>query len=345
MKVAFIMPTYFDPASVIAGGERYAYGLAKAVSEKAETTLFTFSDREKILTDGKLTLRHSKVIFCIGGRANPFSVNYLKSLEAFDVIHCLQFKTMVTEMAVFLGAALKKKIFVTDLAGGTHYCLSRFFPTEKFVNEFLYISGYNRGLHGWVRRPFRIIYGGVDTDFFSPLPEKPRGAFLYVGRIFYLKGIHDLIEALPEGAALDIVGQCHESEYLQKLKVMSQGRKISFYDSLPDREVLEKYRTAAAVVLPSLVDGGFTSAMEAMACATPVLGTRMGSLPEVVKEGVTGLLVDPGDQAALHEKILFFQKNPDAARVMGQKARQCVVEQFTWEKTADRCLDAYRSAP
>lgn len=343
MKIAFIMPTYFAPNSVIAGGERYAYGIAKAISEKTEASIFTFSDRSQTLMDGKLTVCYSKAPFYVGGVTNPFSLEHLKTLKDFDVIHCLQFKTIVTEMAIFIGAVLKKKVFVTDLAGGTYYCLSYLFPTEKLVREFLYISEFNRGINRQFLRPSRVIYGGVDTEFFSPSPEKPRRRFLYVGRIFYLKGIHDLISALPEDAELDIVGQCHEPEYLKRIKTMSEGKKIAFYDSLPDGEVLEKYRAAAAVVLPSLVDGGFTSAMEAMACAAPVLSTRVGSMPEVVADGETGFLVDAGDVEALREKLIFLKSNPEAVLAMGEKARQRVLDRFTWEKVAERCLEAYQS--
>ena len=344
MKVAFIMPTYFDPSSVIAGGERYAYELAKAVSEKADTTIFTFSENpEKNIKDGKLNVRYCKTLFHAGGIANPFSVTHLMGLHNFDVVHCLQFKTLVTETAILLGALQKKKVFVTDLAGGTYYCLSHFFPTEKCVTEFLFISDYNRSLHGHLHQPSRIIYGGVDQDFFKPGAAPKSGRkILYVGRIFKLKGLHVLIEALPENGELEIVGQCHDSDYLANLKKMADGKKIRFYDSLPDSVVLEKYQQAAMTVLPSLVDGGFTSAMESMSCETPVIGTRFGSLPEVVEDGVTGWIVPPDDVPALRAKIEFLLSDPEKAAAMGKRGRQAVLQHFTWGGVAQRCLEAYK---
>lgn len=342
MKAALIMPTYFAPGSVLAGGERYAHGLAKALSEKIETSIFTFGNENKEMMDGKLRVRYCRTLFLGGGIANPFSIAHIAELKNFDVVHCLQFKTLVTESALWAAAFFGKKSFVTDLAGGTHYCFSRFLPTEKLVREFLLISEFNRSLNRTTQRPSRIIFGGVDTAYFSPSPQtRGTGRFLYVGRIFRGKGIHHLIEALPEEDSLDIAGQCHDQAYFEELKVLARGKQIFFHDSLPDSEILEKYQTAAALVLPSLVDGGFTSAMEAMACGIPVIGASIGSLPEVVEHEKTGLLVPSADVQALRKAMMFMRENPDAAREMGGKARQSVLERFTWGKTAERCLEAY----
>ncbi len=344
MKLALVIPTHFDPASVIAGGERYAYGLAKALSTKVETHLFTFSNERKIIRDGLLTLHYCKSLFKVGGVTNPFSVEHLIPLKHFDVVHCLQFKTLVTELAILCAALHRKKSFVTDLAGGTYYCFSHKLPTEKLVREFLLISEFNHQLNVRIRRPYRLIYGGVDAEFFSPKPPVHREGFLYVGRIFRLKGIHQLIEALPAGAHLDIVGQCPEAEYLEELKQMSRDRNVHFCGALSDQETLLKYQIAQALVLPSLVDGGFTSAMEAMACGTPVIGTNLGSLPEVVTDNVTGYLVPANDPQALRDKLQIVMKNPHWIEAMGKNAREDVLKRFTWDKVANRCLEAYRSA-
>ncbi len=304
----------------------------------------TATAQNRTIQDGKLTIRYCKTLMPVGGIANPLSFSHLGFLKNFDVIHCLQFPTLVTEMAILSGAFHGRKAFVTDLAGGTYYCLSRVFPVERYVREFLLISEFNRGLNHRVQRPSRVIYGGVNTDFFSPdsvKADEPR--FLYVGRIFDGKGIHDLIDALPEGAVLDIAGQCHDSGYLQELRKKSEGKKVFFHDSPSDLEILDKYRKARALVLPSLVDGGFTSAMEAMACGLAVVGTRVGSLPEVVKDGVSGFLVSPGRVDELRNRLLFCLEHPEEMKEMGRKGRERALENFTWRKTALRCLEAYRS--
>lgn len=344
MRVALVMPTYFDANSVLAGGERYAWGLAQAIAKRAETALFTFGKEKKVYQAGNLTIHCYKALFYAGGIGNPFSWAHLCDLMNFDVIHCLQFKTLVTDFSIYSGAFFKKKVFVTDLGGGTFQCPSRLLPTEKWVNEFLFISEYNRQSNGRLKnRPSSIIYGGVDTDFFKPLNCPREKKIVYVGRVLRFKGLHDLIEALPEDTALDIVGQCGEPEYLQELKDKSRGKKVFFYDSLPDNEVIEKYRNSMAVVLPVLVDSGYTTAMEAMACGTPVIGARTGSLPEIILDGETGFLVPPSSPSTLRQKIEIMTRQPESVEKMGRAARQDVLARFTWDKTAERCLAAYRS--
>lgn len=342
MKVAFVMPTYFDASSVLAGGERYAWELAKAVSEKTEAAFFTFGPEDKASQEGKIKVYCHKPLFNVGGPANPFSFAHLKALEHFDVIHCLQFKTFVTEFAVYWGTLKKKKIFVTELGGGTFRCFSRFVPTEKWVHEFLSISEYNLQTNPILqKRPSEIIYGGVDTNYFSPSPGPREKSVLYVGRIFRLKGIHHLIEALPENITLEVVGQCSDPAYTEELERLSRGKKVKLCGPLPDDEVLTKLRRTTALILPILVDSGFTTAMEAMSCGTPVIGSRFGSLPEIITEGKTGFLVPPGNTAALREKIEFFANNPNKAKTFGENARQDVLRRFTWEKIAEHCLDRY----
>ncbi len=343
MKVAYIMPTHFDINSVIAGGERYAHGLAKAMSEQTETALFTFSKETKTVMDGRLNIHHRRTLFPVGGIANPFCISFLADLKNFDVIHCLQFKTLVTDLAMISGSLKKKKVFVTDLAGGTYYCPSHYFPLWKGANGFLYISEFNRQLNHKVQAPHRILYGGVDTDFFAPDAKNLKAKkFLFVGRIFSLKGIHHLLEAMTPEMRVEIAGTSHDDAYMNRLKSLSRGKNVSFHEGISDLELLSKIQSSTAVVLPSLVDGGFTSAIESMACGTPVIGTHLGSLPEVVKDGETGLLVPPGNSDALREKLIQLWERPEQAARLGENGRKLVLEKFTWTHVAERCLEAYR---
>jgi glycosyltransferase involved in cell wall biosynthesis len=344
MKIALILPTYFGADSVIAGGERYAYSLAMALAQKAEVCFFTFGKEKRIYREGPLKIHCSKTLFEAGGVANPFEVSFLKPLSGYDIIHCLQFPTLVTEFAALAGALKKKKVFFTDLAGGTIYCFSRFFPVWKCVREMLLISEFNHSLNTRYPLPHRIIYGGVDTEKFYPSPSAaPRTGFLFVGRIFRAKGIHDAIEALPGDLSLNVVGTCHEPGYEEEIKKSAQGKKVFFKPGIPDRELINVYHASLATVLPSLVDGGFTSAMESMACGIPVIATSLGSLPEIVEDGITGFLVPPHSPAKIREKMLYLSQHPGISEKMGQAARQRVLEKFTWERVADKCLEAYQA--
>jgi glycosyltransferase involved in cell wall biosynthesis len=339
----YVIPTHFDESSVIAGAERYAYGLAKAMAKKAETVLITFSDRNVTRRDEELTIKYEKTLFHIKSVFNPFCVWFLQDLADADVIHCLQFRTVVTELAILYGALRKRQVFVTELAGGAKYNLSSLLPVWKGVRTFLLISEYNRGLQPQLPVPTRIIYGGVDETLFSPSCEPKKKRLLYAGRIFPLKGIHDLIEAVSGEVSLDVVGTSHDDAYLSRLKEMSIGKNVTFHHALSDPELIQKYQESLATVLPSLVDGGFLTAMESLACGTPVIGTKVGSLPEIVDDGVTGFLVPPDDPSALREKMAWLVANPERAMEMGRRGREKVLREFTWDRVVDRCLAAYGS--
>lgn len=345
MKVALIMPTHFDPESVMAGGERYAYALSKALSRQTETTLFTFGKHQKIHRDESLTIHCERALFFAGGVVNPVAFSYLSELNKFDVIHCLQMKTFVTDLAMIYGKCNQIKTFLTDLGGGTLYSPSRVFPVRNWITGFLPISNFNLSCNPANKRPVKIIYGGVDANRFTPDPAEKKAPrlLLYVGRIFPLKGLHLLIEALPANCRLEVIGQCHDEEYLTKIKTLAQGKNIIFHGALSDEAVIQKYREALISVLPSLVDSGFTSSMESMACGTPTLGTRLGSLPEVIEDGVDGFLVPPNDAGSLRKKIEEILASPEKVIAMGPKCREKVLKQFTWDKVADRCVEAYKT--
>lgn len=341
------MPTSFDVSSVVAGGERFAYELARALAPVVPTTLFTFGDRPSITQVGPLTIHSCRRLMHAGDVVNPVALSHLKPLLACDVIHCLQPRTIVTDLALLLGWMVGRRTFLTDLAGGAPIRPSQIIPMRNLMTGFLPISEYNRALNPWIHRPTTVIYGGVDTDVFAPDPAAARHAdrLLYVGRLFEGKGLHVLLEALPPGVSLDVVGGGHDAAYRARVAALSEGKSVVFHGPLSDPDVVRLYQRATLVVLPSLVDSGFTSSMEAMACGTPVLGTRLGSLPEVVTPGQSGWLVPAGDVAAMRAAIHDALSQPARLQTMGEAARADVLQRFTWARVAGRCLRAYQQRP
>jgi D-inositol-3-phosphate glycosyltransferase len=81
-----------------------------------------------------------------------------------------------------------------------------------------------------------------------------------------------------------------------------------------------------------------------MACGTPVICTKVGGMPEIVEDGITGFVVPPNDPAALREKLLWVRGHPLEAQAMGDAARRRVLEKFTWPAVARRCLTIYAAA-
>jgi glycosyltransferase involved in cell wall biosynthesis len=118
--------------------------------------------------------------------------------------------------------------------------------------------------------------------------------------------------------------------------------------------LLAEYASAGVGVLPSVEVDLYgkhypkseilgLALLEAMACETPVVCSDIGGMPELVADGVTGRVVPAGDSRALGEAVDGLLDDPATARRFGQAGRERVLEHFTWDAVAERCLAAYRA--
>ena len=124
---------------------------------------------------------------------------------------------------------------------------------------------------------------------------------------------------------------------------------------MQDENLVTHYQEALVTVQPSVYEDCFgnrtdvpellgLSVLESMACGTPVIVTKVGSLPEIVEDGVTGFIVPPNNPQAISEKVNDLMQHPSRAIDMGRRAREAVLKRFTWDKVADRCLAAYQGS-
>ena len=356
-QVAVVYPIPFGADGIFGGGERYALELARALSRRVTTRLITFGSGRVSRFEGDLEIRiYKPLCYVRGARLNPLSVSFLEALRGVDVVHCVTWNTLVTDFAVLAARALRRRIFVTDVGGGASVTLLRWLPLARLVDGFLLIAPQGGAQFERFRTRWSILYAGIDVDRYKPDPESRRRGVLFVGRILPHKGINYLVEAADPGTPLRIVGRPYHEEYLKLLQRLAVGKDVTFVTAASDEEVIREYQSCAVAVLPSVntnVYGettalpellGFT-AMEAMACAAPVLCSDVGALSEVVVDGATGFLVPPNDPVALRAKIRLLLADPALATRLGKAARQRIAGRFTWEHVADRCLAAYDAAP
>ena len=107
------------------------------------------------------------------------------------------------------------------------------------------------------------------------------------------------------------------------------------------RDILSVARQFEIFVFPSYLEGLGTSVLDAMALAKPVVATQAGGIPEMVQDGVTGLLVPPRDPQALAQALLSLLRRPDVAKQFGAAGQQRVVQQFTAERMALQTMHVY----
>jgi glycosyltransferase involved in cell wall biosynthesis len=285
-------------------------------------------------------------------RLTPFSAGLFRELRGADVIHCHQLFVLPTFLAAAFGRLQGSRVFVSDLGGGG-WTPGYQIDATRWIAAHLPISEYAaRNLPGRNWR-YRVIYGGVDLERYPMRPDPSHdGSIVFLGRVLPHKGIHFLIEGLPTGVPLHVVGPATDAAYLGRLQALAEGKEVRFHGALPDEEVIALLGRAMALVHPTPVDeNGSARAhelfglalVEAMARGCPVIASNAASLPEIVAAESNGLLVPPNRPAAIRAAILRLGDDADFWTRLALGARRTVEERFTWERVVDRCMEAYRA--
>jgi glycosyltransferase involved in cell wall biosynthesis len=351
--VLHLVPALFGTTGVVGGAERYALELARHMAEQVPTRLVTFGTEPGERAVDRLSVRVLSGGWAVRGQeANRWSSAMVREIFDADVVHCHQQHVLMTSTAAAMCRVSGRRVFVTDLGGGG-WDISAYVSTDGWFHGHLHISEYSRKVFGHKEASrARVILGGVDTNKFSPAPDVARnGRVLFVGRLLPHKGIANLIEALPSELSLDIIGPPNDSPYVARLHSLAKGKSVHFHHDCTDAMLVDAYRRALCVVLPSLyrTPEGETNVpellgqtlLEAMACGAPVIATSVASLPEIVEDGRNGFLVPADDRDALAERIRWLAARPAEAAAFGAYGRQIVLKKFQWPQVVQRCLEAY----
>lgn len=352
--MAHLTPAPFGHGGAFGGAERYSLELARHMARVTPTTLVTFGDRpRRFATDGLRVRVLGPAWHVRGQRFNPVHPGIVAAVAGADVVHCHQPHTLAAELAALLARATRRRVFASDLGGGGWGFSSRV-RTDGWFHGHLHLSVYSRAVAGHAGRSgAEVIYGGVDTEAFAPDPAVPREPLVvFVGRLLPHKGVNDLVAALPEGLALELIGRPYDPRLLADLKRLAAGKRVTFRHDCDDAAVVAAYRRAVCVVLPSVYRDCYgaetrvpellgQTLLEGMACGTPAVCTAVASLPEVVADGATGFVVPPNDPPALRAKLEYLRDHPAAVAALGEAGRRRVLDRFTWPRVVERCLAAY----
>jgi phosphatidylinositol alpha-1,6-mannosyltransferase len=213
----------------------------------------------------------------------------------------------------------------------------------------------------------RVVYPGVDAARFAPAtnggsptsPGERVRMLLSVARLAELYKGHDtLIRVLPlvrarcPGTRLRVAGDGPLREYYARIaKSVGVDGAVEFLGEVSDDSLPGLYRTSDALVLmardsPSQggAEGFGIVCLEAAACEKPVVAGRSGGLVDAVEDGVTGILVDPEDPAAVAEALIAVLSDSALAERMGQAGRERVLARFTWEKVIGEARRVFEEA-
>jgi glycosyltransferase involved in cell wall biosynthesis len=196
-----------------------------------------------------------------------------------------------------------------------------------------------------------MVPNGVDLDKFKPKTgRKKEGGKIkiaYIGRLVYNKGPDYLVKAAPKvleecpSAGFIIIGDGPMRSVLER-KVENLGIDHAFKFLGIISGVEKVLPQCDILVRPSLLEGMPLTVLEAMACAIPVVASRVAGTVELIKDGETGLLIDPGDAAQLSKALTTLIKDEGKRLALGKNARRYVERHFSWDKAAVQTLETYK---
>ncbi|HEY3219386.1 MAG TPA: glycosyltransferase family 4 protein [Gemmatimonadales bacterium] len=189
--------------------------------------------------------------------------------------------------------------------------------------------------------PYTTPFAGDRASRALPAGDGKRLTILFVGRLVELKGLAYLIEAAGRlGSRVPVrivaIGIGPERE---RLETLARDRKVDvdFRNKVPDAELHQAFLTSDLLILPSIIDargdteGLGVALLDAMSYGIPVIGSRVGGIPDIIEDGVSGLLVPPADAQALANAIERVARDPAYAQRLADGGRERLRTHFSWD--------------
>src|SRR4030042_6032677 len=204
----------------------------------------------------------------------------------------------------------------------------------------------------------QVIHNGVDIKKFQPAVDKRKVkvamglnpddlAIVSVGRLYARKGLFTLIESMPDvirkfPKAKFIISGKGQSDEMHKLNAHAERlgvrSNIVFTGYTPDRELPTLYQAADVFAFSTFYEHHPFAVLEALATGFPVVTTTVGGIPETIKNGKNGFLVEPFNQKQLADRVLYLLEHPEKAAEMGSLARKTIEERFDWRLIVKKVL-------
>ncbi len=180
----------------------------------------------------------------------------------------------------------------------------------------------------------------------DPFPELRRPRVLFVGRLAFQKGVMTLVDAaarLREDAEVVLVGDGPDRAAVEaRVAALGLRDRVRLTGFRPHDEIPAVLRHGDVLVLPSTYEELGSVLVEGMHAGLPIVGSATGGIPELVRDGVSGVLCPPGDAAAFARAIDALLADPAGRARMGAAGRERARD-FSWEQLAPRVLEIYRS--
>ena len=376
MKIAIIAPEFIPPWG---GVGVYSYELAKALLRKQGLEVHVITPRRSSYSGEGLKginlhyLSQANDTFFYNLKFQMAVWKDFKKLHrihGFDIVH----STSLVQMPdVFLKMKAWDIPFVTTvhttIAGQSrirglrqHNSLT-LAPVEILSRlAYPYIRGMERFyirksanficVSDWIREHSkvfnsRVIHNGVDEDRFYPVKrDNDVPVVLYVGRLLAMKGIDSMLKALlpllrNKSIKLLIAGPGNKEKYYGLLKGVDK-RQCIFLGNVPYQAIHKLYLSSDIFLLPSLTESFPLSVLEAMSSGCAVIATDVGGIPEMIDNGLNGILIPPADVKAISSATSLLADDGSLRSVLGHRARKKVEGNFTVKRMCDGTYGFYK---
>ena len=293
-------------------------------------------------------------------RLIPYIYKLWRMAGAVDVVHVMANSGwswhLFTMPAIWVGKIRNVPVVINYRGGEAAGFLARSYAVIQFslkrVSALIVPSGFLQEVFSRYGIPSRIVPNIIDLSRFHPRAAvRNAGIHLIVTR--NLEPIYDNETALRafqivwhrySHACLTIAGTGPEESRLRNLaRQLGLDSVVTFAGRLDRDRMADLYRQADVMINPSLVDNMPNSILESMACGVPVVSTDVGGIPYMVQDGVTALLVKPGDPEAMAAAILDLIENTESWSKLSI-AGIAEVQRYTWAQVAPVLAEVYRSA-
>ncbi|MBI2578440.1 MAG: glycosyltransferase family 4 protein [Candidatus Aenigmarchaeota archaeon] len=350
MKIAFVTPAYY-PA--LMGAALYSKELAENLAKKGhEVKIFTplmHGLKEKEEIDGIEITRPKKTQIT---ESYYVSAEMIKAVarEKFDVIHSHHYGYFPAT-AGLIAAKLRKTPHVfgpyyhPPVYGRKRwlmfsaYHITQGLPLLRFSGRVLPHTEYEKRMLmriGGREDNMDILPNIVDTRRFRPKKtnKKREKTVLFVSNLLFEKGAHTAMDIAGQllkerdDVKFVFIGNPYQHALLPKIEQLSRNRNVKFLKNLPLGRLIEWYQRSLVMMLPSKYEAFSRVIAEAESCGCAIVATNVGGIPEVVRNGKSGFLVDYGKWDEMKEKIDYLLDNSKEAEKMGREGSAHVKENF-----------------
>lgn len=310
--------------------------------------------------------------FCFVAQAAPLLLA-LSLWRRFDVIHWHNF---FPDAVVALFGRSARKIFTNHSStfleifekGGGHLIRWLTRRADKIIGPSAELADKSRLFFEKAVQDVAYIPNGVDADVFQPLDPNSRKqkreqllhqydldseTFIIVcpRRLEPKNGVRYFVEAVPAIARQHprilclILGNDADPKYAGEVRALSKrigaDARIRFLGTIPNPEMVDYYQIADVVVLPSLMEATSIAGLEAIACSAPVVGTSVGGIPDIVRDGYNGAIVPPCDPEAIATAVTSLLSDAVQRNKYSHCARAFAVSRFSWSSIVGQTLKIY----